>query len=710
MVISWLVDVNGVGMRIALITYSRKIVSQTMNRIKRYGRAIEDIANFYSRMKEKGRVGIDVTLFEQNYCSEGLAQLEAARIPPHLDTCLHWSAMGGDALLRINREYSPTYQQGLALLLSLTACNSPDYFRIISDALLSDNELGQKYFKKPAINIAIEVYEMIFQFKAEASRNKQILPGQRHQPFANKQASREVIGKSLSNLISVSREIARLDKKSWNEKKTIAEVYRTTIRKVGNNVNKGGVFGAGPLISNKIIQVGALVGLFPFQFLHHSVIAENTCTHKFLKNIYGLGEQRDSTILLNGIATVTQSNQRIAEGSCCKAAQEWSHHSTGKPTMFVDTIYKGMSILTTEISDTTTRVKVNQLRIVEITADGKKNVKPSELVWRKEKNWRETAWTKCGGYWMGTPEKTVAYKEWQKKGLRAKGVDSSLCKTEKLQSPKALGQDSNVRFEEVPTLTQKRKRCATDKKKTSGSSGRQKGNSGKTHLNYPSQSDVLMSNNRCHAFLDLWKLLGMALNKKGGNRAAKKDIALVTMPIKRKGGPTLMEVVRLSDGGQYTPITPPNGTNLYIPSITDQHAMVYHPPVPTSSWKVSKFQVTTDGRVCFTDPDVARKYTLVHYLKERHGLLLLDYLTPLLVQKTYAYVPQRLVLRSTRVCDPVRMVVLFDNDSRKVIVPMALALLFRGGRSSFVLVDDFGEVMKDTAYQFMISPPSPDDV
>ena len=63
MVISWLVDVNGVGMRIALITYSHKIVSQTMRKMEQYGPAIQHVGNFYSMMKQKGRVNIDKTLF-----------------------------------------------------------------------------------------------------------------------------------------------------------------------------------------------------------------------------------------------------------------------------------------------------------------------------------------------------------------------------------------------------------------------------------------------------------------------------------------------------------------------------------------------------------------------------------------------------------------------------------------------------------------------
>ena len=119
--------------------------------------------------------------------------------------------------------------------------------------------------------MAIEVYEMIFEFKAEASRNTQVLLGQRHQPCGNTRASREAISLSFGNLVRVCRSLSCFDsKKSLSCNDDVHAVYLSVLKQICASEKTSGIFGAGPLIANKIVQMGALLGLFPFQFLLQS--------------------------------------------------------------------------------------------------------------------------------------------------------------------------------------------------------------------------------------------------------------------------------------------------------------------------------------------------------------------------------------------------------------------------------------------------------
>jgi hypothetical protein len=315
-VVSWLVMMGGKLVRIALITYSRKCVAEMAEKIDRYGPAISHMSNFYQRMKHKGRTEVQPSIFRQEYGREGFGQLLAARMKAHMNTCIHFSAMGADALLKINRKYRITQQQAMALIYSVCACNSPDYFRLITNRLMEDHDFAVEFFKKGAPYIAIEVYEMIFEYKEDASRGKHCLPGQRHQPCGNKKGSREAITNSVRNMISKCNDLVCYEErnKSLGCKQDVKQLYLTTLRDFCKPQSKGGVFGAGPLIANKIIQIASLVGLFPFQLLLQSRIAQSTCTYRFLNSQFGLDNVNvDSTILLEALSFVMGTNQLMAE-------------------------------------------------------------------------------------------------------------------------------------------------------------------------------------------------------------------------------------------------------------------------------------------------------------------------------------------------------------------------------------------------------------
>jgi hypothetical protein len=257
---SLLLNLEGKMVRLALITYSRKFVADTMAKIERYGPCIKHISNFYSRMKTLGRADVSNGIFQQDYKREGKGKLVAARIKPHMNTCIHFSAMGADALLKLNRKYKLSQQQAMALIYSVTACNSPDYFRLITNRMLQDDKFGKDFLGHGPGRLACEVYEMIFALKRDGSRGKQKLPGQRHQPCGNKQGSREAITNSVRNMIDKCHQLSCYQdtNKSLRCKQHIKTLYLSTLRDFCKPQSKGGVYGAGPLIADKNIQIAAL--------------------------------------------------------------------------------------------------------------------------------------------------------------------------------------------------------------------------------------------------------------------------------------------------------------------------------------------------------------------------------------------------------------------------------------------------------------------
>ena len=409
LVLSWLVKVAGfdakkkghcdqVDMRIAIIVYSRKFVAETLTKIQKYGKAIKDLTAFYKKKEREGKVDVSPNIFAQVYSSVGSCNLNAARITPRMDTVVHWSAMGADALLKINRRFSPNYQQGLALLYSVCACESPDLFRVFTTRLLSDEKFGADFFQKDAISIAITVYEIIWELKGEVAVAKQGMKGQRHQPFANRKASRKVVHTSLTNLVDVCDTLNAWSGISWKCKKHVRTLYLSALDSLSANHTSTGVFGAGPLVANKLLQTGALVGLFPLQFLYESQIAASTNTHDFLLNRYKLkAVDIAAPILLDAVSYMTGTSCRVAEGICCKAGRAWhSKKGLDSEKRWVDTIYHDMSILTIRA---TTPGKLNSLSIIEITPQGERVVACEELQWLDGGDVKETPWAKCCGYW-----------------------------------------------------------------------------------------------------------------------------------------------------------------------------------------------------------------------------------------------------------------------------------------------------------------------
>jgi hypothetical protein len=702
LVVSWLVSVDSKATRVALITYSRKFVGETMAKIAKYSPAIEFVSSFYFQMQVEGRANIDQEIFKHKFVTGGNTLLVAARVKPYMDTCVHYSAMGADALLKLNRKYRISMQQGLALLYSVCASNSPDYFRVFTNHLLQDEDFANKYFEtKNPLMIAIDVYEMIFSRKAESSRNKQKLLGQRHQPCGNRQASRQAIRDSLQTLVSLCSSFANWSKtkKSLGCKQHVREMYFSTLKTLCKSETNGGVYGAGPLIANKLLHTGALVGLFPFQFLLQSKIAESTNTFYFFDEVYDLSNpDEDSPILLDGIAHLTKTNPRMAEGSCCKAAIEWSQDTYGKGFKATDTIYPDMSILTVHYE---VDGKLKRLIIKETTAQSTTVVAPEDLCWVWGDSLKITPWVNCDGLWIGSfdrprgeratvpgqvpndKKKQQDFKRARVKGPEKKGGVSK--KKPAMRAKKWLNQvnmvGSTVAYKGkkgssppsvvyAPSIPKrgkkKRKRAALDKGPAEFEW---------VSFNYPVQADVILATLNCRKPFNKWALLARALGG-GTNKSASKRLVDLKWT---KGG-------------------------MVVPSITDATGSIYYPPVPGRSWKKSKLLVSEEGRVSFPNARVAQGYTVMNFLMDRYRKGMEDYFSEILAAHKWEFVPQTYKVGS-RMCDPIKMIVFYDSDKQSQVEMMAVCLLLRKKQGVFALVDDFGRVMEDTTTRFVVQHP-----
>jgi hypothetical protein len=89
------------------------------------------------------------------------------------------------------------------------------------------------------------------------------------------------------------------------------------------------------------------------------------------------------------------------------------------------------------------------------------------------------------------------------------------------------------------------------------------------------------------------------------------------------------------------------------------------------------------------------------FLFDYHQKGMEQYLSTLLNSRPWRYIPHGQRIRARR-CDPVKMIVLYDNDMR-IIEPMAVCLELVNGQAAFSLVDDFGRILQDTTHRFVCS-------
>jgi hypothetical protein len=196
-------------------------------------------------------------------------------------------------------------------------------------------------------------------------------------------------------------------------------------------------------------------------------------------------------------------------------------------------------------------------------------------------------------------------------------------------------------------------------------------------FNYPLQADVLLSFLACRRAFNKWQLLGRAIGGKRRDQCATKaDIHMDKVPHRE----------------------------MFVPSIPMADGTIYYPPIPGMSWRKANFEVTKNGRVTFPKWDVARNYTIIQFLLEKYHDGLDAYFSEILGQLEVEYMSQR-TRAGSRLCDPIKMVVFFDNDHQSRIQPMAVLLLLRRKQGAFALVDDFGRVIQDTTYRFRVTSP-----
>ena len=94
--------------------------------------------------------------------------------------------------------------------------------------------------------------------------------------------------------------------------------------------------GVGYLLSQHLIQIGAIVGLFPFKLLLSAVICPGTRTYEYLHEEFELFhyipgssskwcDDKDSSNLLSAMSYCLGVSVFIAENITCKAVQNYRH-------------------------------------------------------------------------------------------------------------------------------------------------------------------------------------------------------------------------------------------------------------------------------------------------------------------------------------------------------------------------------------------------
>jgi hypothetical protein len=193
-------------------------------------------------------------------------------------------------------------------------------------------------------------------------------------------------------------------------------------------------------------------------------------------------------------------------------------------------------------------------------------------------------------------------------------------------------------------------------------------------FNYPLQADVLLAYLDCRKAFNKWALLGRALGLHS------------SITIKKKHGIN----IQWNKGG------------MCVPSIVTGNGSVYYPPMPGKSWKKSNFKVTEEGKVSFPSEKVATSYTILQFLMDTYPKGMEEYFSKTIASANCEYIPEKYKVGS-RMCDPIKMVVFYDSDDQQKLEPMAVCLLLRNNQGAFALVDDFGRIIQDTTFRFLVS-------
>jgi hypothetical protein len=197
-------------------------------------------------------------------------------------------------------------------------------------------------------------------------------------------------------------------------------------------------------------------------------------------------------------------------------------------------------------------------------------------------------------------------------------------------------------------------------------------------INLPSQSDVLVSSLTSRMSFDQHGLMAKALGKRRNVSAPNRVISFVQE----------------------------NG--ILVPRVSCPDGTIYYPPHPKSCWKFAGFKVSKDGKVaCEATTNAKRtlwQYTMIHFLQDRYKSGFITYLSTALRPAQYEYRPYLLKTRGEqRIRDPLKMIVFYDNGRRAF--PMAVCLLLRERQGAFALVDDFGKVIPQTMFMFLVNGP-----
>jgi hypothetical protein len=423
------------------------------------------------------------------------------------------------------------------------------------------------------------------------------------------------------------------------------------------------------------------------------MIAKSTKTYTFLCDKFKLDDvERDSPTLLDALAYTTKSNQRVSEGTCCKATQHHTSVLTGRPVKAVDTIYPDMTILCLRQG-----ARKGSPGICGITIEGEHDVPIDDLCWKSGPCKGICAWKKCFGNWTGSLRRPPIASPYEPSSpMSAKDTATATKIAGKVEKCNGK-QTKKVGDCEKARIGMKRKKSQGGRSKAKvyydgsdedddddndedeedepGSEDEEASAAPRwVAFNHPSQADVLISSLTCRYPVNQCALLGRVLGKPPGVSAVKKkDVQL-----------------RLVNGV----------VQMWVPSIKLGDGSHYYPPMPTGSWGVADHMDMGDGRVGFRTKDIGRRYALIRLLMDRFDNGLRPFLIRLLEMPGMEFQPQRLHV-STRLRDPTKMIVLYDNDKRQ-IEPMALCLELKQQQGLFALLDGFGRILRDTCIRFFL--------
>mgnify|MGYP003502428742 FL=1 len=330
---------NSGGERMALISYSRKSITESVGRWLRYYRAIRFVVDFAQKQPEE-RVLTGDKFFDSLVFDNG-AEDRIFLKPPHFDKTV-WMSCFADLIIKACNQYNLSREEAIGILFCVIASQDSQYFQGTIARLLSDPSTFYT-LRNPKDPFAIghSIYHQIFALKAA----KAYRGGNRHQPAHNIEISQDEYYQSVIFLSELSYAFDQVD----DSEIACGDEHYFVAKAIG--LTEASCKGVGYLLSQHLIQIGAIVGLFPPKLLLSAIICPGTRTYDFLHEEFELFhyipgsssqwcDDEDSINLLSAVSYCLGVSVFIAENITCQAVQ----HSNNANTRFCDIVYREQTV------------------------------------------------------------------------------------------------------------------------------------------------------------------------------------------------------------------------------------------------------------------------------------------------------------------------------------------------------------------------------